>query len=69
MAKRFIEVKICYMWRKSRCTNSLPCQFKTIARDGRQGCIANGMNIDDPRREDSAANRAYDELKKKGYLK
>lgn len=69
MAKRFIEVKTCRFWKKARCTNPHPCQFKRISSDGHQGCTENGVNIDDPRREDSAANRAYDELKKKGYLK
>ncbi len=68
MAK-FIDVSVCRFWRKERCINVHPCQFKVIGAGGKQGCTARGVGIDDPRRTDSAANQAYDELKRKGYLK
>jgi hypothetical protein len=43
------------------------CPFgkKRIMGDGRQHCDSNGVISDDPRKNDSAANRAYDEMRRK----
>lgn len=67
MKPRYIETNLCVHWRHSRCVIREKCPFgrKRIMGDGRQRCDSHGVIDDDPRKNDSAANRAYDEMRKR----
>ena len=67
MKPRLIETNLCVHWKNSRCTESAKCPFgyKRVDANGVQRCDRHGVIADDPRRNDSAANRAYDEMRKR----
>ena len=62
---RLIETNLCVHWRHSRCVESGKCPFgcKRVDANGAQRCERNGVISDDPKRNDSAANLAYDEMR------
>lgn len=71
MKPRYIETNLCVHWRHSRCVIREKCPFgnKRVDANGRQTCTRLGEITDNPKFETNAANREYDEMRKREKAK